>query len=198
MNDYPTPVPRRDGRRGTLHLDGSRKGAPARPHGRHMTMEDESGDLIKCTGKSCQSCTAGLIADCVAVCCCPCAVVNILVFAFLKVPWMVGRRILKLGKKKQQGQGAGKLERNERQKCVGEMTNYLECTMESDGISRKSRAVEQGASEFVFSGFGDEVLKDNFSARFEAEELWFELHQFGHLGFGRVSFTGIPSLSRTN
>ena len=29
------------------------------------------------------------------------------------------------------------------------------------------------------------------SARDEAERVWLELYQIGHLGFGRVSFTGI-------
>ncbi|KAF3525515.1 hypothetical protein F2Q69_00046888 [Brassica cretica] len=29
------------------------------------------------------------------------------------------------------------------------------------------------------------------SARVEAERVWLELYQIGHLGFGRVSFTGI-------
>ncbi|KAL3526064.1 hypothetical protein ACH5RR_014436 [Cinchona calisaya] len=183
MIDCPSsPVPQ---------LDSSRNGTRARHH-RHMMVVDESGDLIKCTGKSCQSCMAGLIADCVAVCCCPCAVVNILVFALLKVPWMVGRKILKLGKKKKV---AEKLEEKRQKKCGREMSNNdIESAMELDGISRKGRVEEERELEFVFSGFGDEVVKDNFSARFEGEELWFELRQFGHLGFGRVSFTGIPSL----
>ncbi|KAL3526414.1 hypothetical protein ACH5RR_011070 [Cinchona calisaya] len=207
MNENPSLVPRRDGN-GNGNKRGTRNGTPAagrhnHNHHRHMVMtEDESGDLIKCTGKSCKSCTAGLIADCVAVCCCPCAVVNILVFAFLKVPWMVGRRILKLGKKKKGT--ARKLERK-RQKC-GEMTNnYLECSTDLDGISRKGRVVveegEGASSEFVFSssGLGEVELKDSFCEMFEAEEVWFELHgQFGHLSFGRVSFTGVPSLCKSN
>lgn len=76
-----------------------------------------------------------------------------------------------------------------------------ECGVDVDGITRKgnrpslSRAYEMGAfSEFELPGFEEEELKNgNFSARFEAEQqLWLELHQVGHLGFGRVSFTGIP------
>ncbi|KAI3463008.1 hypothetical protein Pfo_019671 [Paulownia fortunei] len=66
---------------------------------RHLVEEDE-GDPVACTGKSCQSCTAGVIADCVAVCCCPCAVVNILALAFVKLPWAVARKCLGRRKKK--------------------------------------------------------------------------------------------------
>lgn len=51
----------------------------------------------KCSGKSC---TAGVIADCVALCCCPCALVNLLILAFVKVPYMIGKKCLKKRKKK--------------------------------------------------------------------------------------------------
>ncbi|KAG6410217.1 hypothetical protein SASPL_128270 [Salvia splendens] len=56
---------------------------------RHSAEEE-----VGCTGRSCQSCTAGVIADCVAVCCCPCAVVNIFTLAFVKLPWSVARRCI--------------------------------------------------------------------------------------------------------
>lgn len=36
---------------------------------------------------------------------------------------------------------------------------------------------------------GSEELRT--SARDEAERVWLELYQIGHLGFGKVSFTGI-------
>ncbi|CAA2994592.1 Hypothetical predicted protein [Olea europaea subsp. europaea] len=70
-------------------------------HQRQRMAEDGGGEAIVCNGKSCQSCTAGMIADCIAVCCCPCVVVNILAFAFLKLPWMVARKYLGLGKKRE-------------------------------------------------------------------------------------------------
>lgn len=36
-----------------------------------------------------------------------------------------------------------------------------------------------------------EGIGECVSARFEAERVWLELYQIGHLGFGRLSFTGI-------
>ncbi|KAK6129334.1 hypothetical protein DH2020_036942 [Rehmannia glutinosa] len=48
-----------------------------------------------------------------------------------------------------------------------------------DGISEKGR-VEDGTSEIV--------VNDNF----RAEDVWLEMYEVGHLGFGRVSFTGVP------
>ncbi|KAG6382340.1 hypothetical protein SASPL_157993 [Salvia splendens] len=53
-----------------------------------------------CTGKSCQSCTAGAIADCVALCCCPCAVASCFVLAFFKLPWAMARLCLRWGRRR--------------------------------------------------------------------------------------------------
>lgn len=64
-----------------------------------VSSVDEIGDGIECSCRYCGSCTATMIADCVAICCCPCAVLNFLAFAFVKVPWIVGKRFLRLGKK---------------------------------------------------------------------------------------------------
>ncbi|KAM0022642.1 hypothetical protein Hdeb2414_s0023g00630851 [Helianthus debilis subsp. tardiflorus] len=114
---------------------------------------------VKCYGKSCQSCAGRVIADCVAVSCCPCAVVNIFTLAFLKLPWMMGRKCLGNKNKKK------KLIKHE----------------DKDGSSRR----EQGAIE---------LGSCKYSARFEAERVWLELYKVDHLGFGRVSFSGIQSL----
>ncbi|CAK9155055.1 unnamed protein product [Ilex paraguariensis] len=183
MEENPSPV-------SCKHL--THEAARARPAGkkshRQYPVDDDAGDLIKCSGESCQTCTAELIADCVAVCCCPCAVVNFLALALVKFPWMMGRRCLGLGKKK------GRRLEKER-KCE---RSYSDCVMESDQISRKERVVDEWTLENLSSGFGNEEQKDNFSARFEAEKVWLELYQVDHLGFGRLSFTGIPSQGKGN
>lgn len=129
---------------------------------RHAVVVDD--DPIKCSGKSCRSCSGGLIADCIAVCCCPCAVVNILALAFLKFPWMVGRKCLRMVKKK-------KLEEND--KSTTDRVDTVE-----EGIVMTS------------STFGDEELKDSFCAKNDVEQVWLDLYQVGHMGFGRLSFTG--------
>lgn len=167
MEENPSRVKRRD---------GSHEGCPRRRNCR-WPVEDVSGDLIECSGKRCRSCTGGLVADCVALCCCPCAVVSFFTLAFFKAPWMMGRRCLGLGKKKKE----------KKRKCEGEI----------DGNSRNGR-VEVEISEFGI-GFEDgEEKEGNLSARFEAERVWLELYQLGHLGFGRVSFSGIPSQGKGN
>jgi hypothetical protein len=160
-----------------------RAGPTRKSLSRHSSFEfDDGGDQIECSGKHCQACTAGLVADCVALCCCPCAVVNLLALAFVKVPWMVGRRCLGLGKDK----GRQRLER--KRKC---RRSEIDCVVERDGNGRKTVAVaaavaEEGKLAEIASGLGGEEEE----RMFEAEKVWLELYQVGHLGFGRVSFTG--------
>ncbi|KZV43415.1 hypothetical protein F511_22007 [Dorcoceras hygrometricum] len=137
---------------------------------RHMVEEEEEeGDLVACSGDSCQSCTARVIADCVALCCCPCAVVNLMTLAFLKLPWAVARRCIRRRKKEKMREIRDK----EMRRCGGGDIN---------GISRKERGNEC-TSGFVWEEGGG---MDNLGA----EEIWLELYEVGHLAFGRVSFSG--------
>lgn len=141
--------------------------------GRTRSTVDETGELFECSAKFCRSCSAGVLADCIAICCCPCAVVNLLALAFVKVPWMVGRRCLRLLKKK------GKSLRRRKK-------------IENVGISESVTKEEGEGENMEFSLEAIEGERQNFSAGFEAERVWMELYQLGNLGFGRVSFTGIP------
>ncbi|GLU11304.1 hypothetical protein SLE2022_280590 [Rubroshorea leprosula] len=130
------------------------------------------GDPIDCSGKYCRSCTAGLIADCVAICCCPCAVVNLLTLALVKVPWKMGRRCLGLGKKKRKKQETKRKGRKSEDYGVGDR----------NGNPRRG-GIEEGILE-ILSGFdGEEEMC-------EVEKVWLDLYEVGQLGFGRVSFTG--------
>lgn len=71
----------------------------------------------KCSGKSC---TAGVIADCVALCCCPCALVNLLTLAFVKVPYMIGKKcLIKRKKKKKKKVNVMESQRSEEMEWVG-------------------------------------------------------------------------------
>ncbi|KAK4417777.1 hypothetical protein Salat_2190400 [Sesamum alatum] len=162
--------------------------AVVKPCRRRHAVEEDGGDPVSCTGKSCQSCTAGVIADCVAVCCCPCAVVNILALAFFKLPWAVARKCL-----------AGRKKKSRRRRML---EGKKECSREDRvGIPEKGR-VENGTSEIASSSPGGRICEDeqndNFSAEFSAEEVWLELYEVGHLGFGRVSFTGVPFHDKGN
>ncbi|KAJ8775353.1 hypothetical protein K2173_020357 [Erythroxylum novogranatense] len=152
---------------------------------------DESEDTIECSGKYCQSCTAGLIADCIALCCCPCALVNLFTLAFVKVPWTIGRRCLGRVKKKTKNKNKKKPESDIKCKKNSSSSSEGDNTMvvERDEKLRKRREEEEiWEIETVFSEVEDMA---RFSAKLEAERVWLELYQVGHLGFGRVSFTGI-------
>ncbi|GAV74645.1 hypothetical protein CFOL_v3_18125 [Cephalotus follicularis] len=178
MEQNPHRVSRRDGAHVTT------RNGPTRKTSRY-TVDQDSGDLIDCSGRYCKSCTAGLVADCVALCCCPCAVLNILAFAFVKVPYMVGRRCLGLGNKKGKRLEMQRKCRKSSRSC----NEGGEFVLERDGNLRKGR-VNEGMSN-IESGFNEEEQMGSISARCEAERVWLELYQVGHLGFGRVSFTGI-------
>ncbi|XP_007031488.2 PREDICTED: uncharacterized protein LOC18600772 [Theobroma cacao] len=150
---------------------------------------DEGGDFIECSGKYCRSCTAGVIADCVALCCCPCAVLDLLTLALVKVPWKMGRRCLGLGKKKRK---KVEMKRKCKTSCCCCSTSGGGDHQVGDGNLRERVRVEEGMWEFP-TAFAEEKEEEigNLSARLEAERVWLELYQVGHLGFGRVSFTGI-------
>ncbi|KAH9611619.1 hypothetical protein KSS87_020865, partial [Heliosperma pusillum] len=71
--------------------DSRSKSDHPRRRNNRFTFE-ESTDTIDCSGEHCQSCAVSLMADCVAVCCCPLALVSLLALAFVKVPYLAGRR----------------------------------------------------------------------------------------------------------
>lgn len=137
-----------------------------------FAVVDDSGDLIECSAKNCRSCTAGIIADCVALCCCPCAVLHCFALAFVKAPWMVGRRCLGLGKKKKKKKNS-KSEKTER---IEDDVVLERSQSQREGNSRRGW-VEEGMLEIV-SGFNEAE-----EMAFEAEKVWVEMYQIGHLGF---------------
>lgn len=180
---------------------------------RHVAAcgDDEDGDPIECTGKSCKSCTAGVVADCVALCCCPCALIDILALAFFRIPWMLGRKYLEKSKKSEKKKKKKKIQKKKEEE-MEKSYSYRDCvTYELDSTDGRfsTRSVKD---EEIVTGNGkksmgvvigeeeEEELKDknNTSAKFDVEQFWLELYeQVGHLGFGRVSYTGIPSQGNT-
>ncbi|XP_057983924.1 uncharacterized protein LOC131168484 [Malania oleifera] len=168
MGKILAPISRKKGIREVSSDESRRKS-------RHAA--EDGGELFKCSGRHCRSCAGGVVADCVAVCCCPCAVLNLLALALIKVPWTVGRRCLGLGKS-----GSRKLET--RGKC---RKSECDCVIERDRKSRRAKVAELEPE--ISSGFiqVDDEHGGSF-ARLEAEKVWSELYEDGHLGFGRVSF----------
>lgn len=93
-----------------------------------------------------------------ALCCCPLAVVSLLVLAFIKVPYVVGRRCLGRRKPKKEG---------------------------TDRERTRDIVFEFGEGEML------EQRKSLCKGLIELDNVFLDLYQVGHLGFGRVSFTGI-------
>ncbi|KNA17116.1 hypothetical protein SOVF_083120 [Spinacia oleracea] len=166
-----------------------------RPRSR-FTPEEAGESSVECTGKQCRSCAAALVADCVAVCCCPLALVSLLALAFVKVPYLVGKRCLRK-------------RNNRKRKCkqICEASSSGSSSTSSIDININSRDINlisgQSKSDiiFEFAKEGDnnhEFLEErrSFCAAFEADKVLFELYQLGHLGFGRVSFTGIQPFAK--
>ncbi|CAL1358054.1 unnamed protein product [Linum trigynum] len=198
----PPPATRRkNGCSGGDHHDDNHRARGASPR---------NDDVSECCCSP--SCTAGAIADCVALCCCPLAVVNFLALAFVRIPWTVGRRCIgtirrnrkkKKKKKKRKGAlmmemvtsaggvGRGDLEEEGSSGSGGngEDGDVIYVVERSDG-SRSLRMVGDIDEEDVAGGGGGGRRR---SAKYEAEKVWLELYQVGHLGFGRVSFTGIST-----
>ncbi|KAL0735881.1 hypothetical protein Bca4012_012091 [Brassica carinata] len=56
-------------------------------------------------------------------------------------------------------------------------------------VERDGSLTKEEEKTTTSSRGGDD--ESRISARVEAERVWLELYQIGHLGFGRVSFTGI-------
>ncbi|XP_061993753.1 uncharacterized protein LOC133711666 [Rosa rugosa] len=105
----PTPVPCKYHSPDSSSSDGAAAISRAKKSSYPVDDDDDAdGDRVECSGKYCLSCSAGMIADCVVLCCCPCALVKVLTLAFVKVQWMVGRKCLGLGKnKKKENQSQG-------------------------------------------------------------------------------------------
>ncbi|KAK4785388.1 hypothetical protein SAY86_002077 [Trapa natans] len=143
------------------------RGGTRHPHGASEAVEDEEA-VIGCTGQHCGSCTGVVIADCVALCCCPCAVVSILNLALFKAPWMAGRRCLR------------RLSKRRRSKKCHFQRSCSRCG--GDFLS-------EGMDSKIGFGLEERIRRWSFGG-FEAEDdHCLEQCPVGHLSFGRVSST---------
>uniref|UniRef100_A0A7N0U4L1 Uncharacterized protein n=1 Tax=Kalanchoe fedtschenkoi TaxID=63787 RepID=A0A7N0U4L1_KALFE len=140
--------------------------------------DDGGGDGVDCSRGCCESCVAGAIADAVAICCCPCAVVDLAAFVLVQVPWAVARRLV--------ASARGKRKRKRIAECGG-------------GPRRGSGAIGRTYSERWRVNEGMIEVTTSFNHTGEEEEsegvderVWSELCR----GFGRLSFNGIQSAGK--
>ncbi|KAM3286695.1 hypothetical protein P3S67_025494 [Capsicum chacoense] len=151
-------------------------------------------DPIECTGKFCMSCTAGVVADCVALCCCPCAVIDILALAFLKMPWTMVRKCF--GKGKKMGKKKKEKERSYSYRdCVTYDLDSIDGRISTRSVIDEDIIITANEKESLGIVIAEQDKNNITSNKFDnAEEFWLDLYeQVGHLGFGRVSYTGIPT-----
>ncbi|KAL8139492.1 hypothetical protein V2J09_005513 [Rumex salicifolius] len=148
-----------------------------------FTRAGETGECsVDCTGQSCRSCSAALVADCVALCCCPLAVVSLIGLAFIKVPCAVGKRCFGRSKRK---------EKEKRKPCVGRKQSVGVGRGNEKGCFGKEEEfgvrIVRGRSRETVLEFGEKEGVETEAV--EADKVLLEMYQLGHLGFGRVSYT---------
>ncbi|WOK91549.1 pentatricopeptide repeat-containing protein [Canna indica] len=149
-------------------------GAPVRYH---LPASNEVGDHVSCSGESCRSCTAVTIAGCIALSCCPCAVVSMLALTLVKLPWVVSRRCLMSLRRR----GAS-LRR--RVAHVGDADHKVRDMVV---VGREGRS-----SDMKRNKWNEQQRHGSLPSRIEADDrVWMELYHVGNWGFGRVSFSGI-------
>ncbi|XP_062181479.1 uncharacterized protein LOC133885753 [Phragmites australis] len=127
-------------------------------------------------GWRCRSCAAVAIADCVALGCCPCAVVSMLGLALVKAPLVVGRRCV------------GRLRRRRRLLLHKKRVRDVAASAASATTATCNR--EKGVKVGTPDAAGAVAVEASAPGA-EAELAWLEeMYRVGHWGFGRVSFSG--------
>uniref|UniRef100_A0A0E0D6G3 Uncharacterized protein n=1 Tax=Oryza meridionalis TaxID=40149 RepID=A0A0E0D6G3_9ORYZ len=137
-------------------------------------------------GCRCRSCAAVMLADCIALGCCPCAVVSMLSLALVKAPLAVGRRCV------------GRLRSRRRTLLHNKRVRDVAAT--STAAAGEKKAIAKPEEELEAAA--DILANDDDTASAAAaaaaggavvdEDLaWLEeMYQMGHWGFGRVSISG--------
>ncbi|CAN6331954.1 unnamed protein product [Urochloa humidicola] len=128
----------------------------------------------------CRSCAAVAIADCVALGCCPCAVVSLLGLALVKAPLAVGRRCV------------GRLRRRRRfvlhkKRVRDAAANAAACDRDKGAKADTSSAA--AVDDAPASAATVAASAPTPAAPGEAEAWLDEMYRVGHWGFGRVSFS---------
>ncbi|KAK9925310.1 hypothetical protein M0R45_033638 [Rubus argutus] len=175
-HESPTPVPRkhRDGQSSDScsSSDGG-GGGPIniRPKKSRYPVEDDDGAAIGMIGSSAPASTAVHAAAC-------------------RGWWRGG--CLGLGKNGNKSNGQGQ-NWNSKQKCKKKQTQQSQTSHRHQRCAVEEELPAQiSCCALDFDQEGDEEEVDDCVS--SAERVWLELYQVGHLGFGRVSFTGLQSV----
>ncbi|XP_051210249.1 uncharacterized protein [Lolium perenne] len=142
--------------------------------------EEEEEPTTATAGCRCRSCAAVAVADCVALGCCPCAVVGLLGLALVRAPLAVGRRLIRRRRRA--------LLRGKRVRDVAAATVTGDC-VRAKGVEKEVPGVVGGVETLTATTGGDVVVAPGGDDH-EAELAWLEeMYRTGRWGFGRVSFS---------
>ncbi|KAL5228660.1 hypothetical protein ABZP36_016925 [Zizania latifolia] len=155
--------------------------------------------------QSCGTCGASAVASCVALCCCPCAVVSCLTLALVKAPYVAGRRCAaRLASKRRRRVHMIRpgLTTPRKTNRVWDLDDGLQEWLPAGGDVQERKEVDEpglaaaGASPpgdpndaISAVGEGNDMLTRARSRVDAAEKMWVEIYQLGHWGFGRLSFS---------
>lgn len=140
--------------------------------------------------QSCGTCGASAVANCVALCCCPCAVVSCFTLALVKAPYVAGRRWVRRAKTQRISRGALRKTRR-----VRSLDDQVEGLGGSGGAGRASKEEDWGElGRAAASGWWENtndvnLLGDGRMRVSVTEKAWMEMYDVGHWGFGRLSFS---------
>eukprot|EP00252_Welwitschia_mirabilis_P027520 TRINITY_DN9455_c0_g1_i1.p1 TRINITY_DN9455_c0_g1~~TRINITY_DN9455_c0_g1_i1.p1 ORF type:complete len:265 (+),score=26.48 TRINITY_DN9455_c0_g1_i1:486-1280(+) len=158
------------------------------------------------------ACTAGVIADCAAICCCPCAFIHFLVLAFVKIPTALARSIVhrysssSSCKHHHESSIPQVRKQNTRNKQVNvtHKRDYDKNTAEEEDDedengkdSEKHEISDLMALSRTESPTSRRQM-DIQMLKMENERLWNALYEGGHLGFGGRHFASSSGRRSSN
>ncbi|XP_062206310.1 uncharacterized protein LOC133908342 [Phragmites australis] len=153
--------------------------SPERPYRFPALPDDEQATRTRCTTQSCGTWGASAVANCVALCCCPCAVVSCLTLALVKAPYVAGRRcVVRLARRRQLC-----ALRNARR--VRDLDEKQQDQL-GDAAPRRSKECAELAGAVIVGAEGRAKVSSREDA---ADKVWVEMYKVGLWGFGRLSFS---------
>ncbi|XP_040381885.1 uncharacterized protein LOC121054926 [Oryza brachyantha] len=176
----------------------------ASTHPYRFPVPAEGEPRRRSAAQSCGTCGASAVASCVALCCCPCAVVSCLTLAFVKAPYLAGRRCAaRLASKrrrrmmvKQGGRpGATPRKTNRVWDLDDDQQEWRPDGGGGGGAVQEERKDRRspgpGDASDAAVGEGSGRVRSRVDA---AEKTWVEIYQLGHWGFGRLSSSSRPQV----
>lgn len=164
--------------------------ASSRPYRFPARCEEEP--TRRSARQSCGTCGASALANCVALCCCPCAVVSCFTLALVKAPYVAGRRWVRRAKTRRISRGV--LRKTRRVRDLDDQLYQVEGLGGSGGAARVSKEDWGELGRAAASGWWENtsdvnLLGDGRMRVSVTEKAWMEMYDVGHWGFGRLSFS---------